>query len=405
MTSSKRRLPALCAAFAVLAATFAACGSSGSSSSSSSASTAASQSSKFDCKGGAVTIGIAKALTGALALFDGNERNGAVLAIDQINQKGGVDGCKLKFIQGDTKSDPAVGLQVANDLINQGAQILLVPGDFDLGITAAQAAEKKGIVSMSPGASSVGFAPAVGPLFFEAGLNTDDLGKGQAKFANDKGWKNAYVVANKDFDFFTSQAKVFSQNFNGKVVGNDVVTSDQQDYAGVVSKISSANPKPDVVFGGTFFPTVGAFIKQLRQAGVNAAVLGSPAYSSPDLPKVAGKSNVKNVFYVSSVYFEGAGADPAVTQMSDAYKAKFGTPPQTHNAFLGYQAVMALNQALNTAGTADPQKLADAIKAQTNVTSAGSTIVAWPNNTAHRGVVVVGFDSKGNTEKVAQFVP
>jgi ABC-type branched-subunit amino acid transport system substrate-binding protein len=103
--------------------------------------------------------------------------------------------------------------------------------------------------------------------------------------------------------------------------------------------------------------------------------------------------------------FEGPGADPAVTQVSDAYKAKFGTPPQTHNAFLGYQAVMALNQALNTAGTADPQKLADAIKAQTNVTSAGSTIAGWPNNTAHRGVVVVGFDSKGNTEKVAQFVP
>lgn len=385
----------------------AACGSSSSSSSSSTsaASTGGQTAQKFDCKGGAITIGIAKALTGTLALFDGNERNGAVLAIDELNSQGGIDGCKIKYIQGDTKSDPAVGLQVSNDLIHQGAQILLVPGDFDLGITSAQAAQKAGIVSMSPGASSVAFAPAVGPLFFEAGLNTDDLGKGQAKFANQKGWKTAFVVANKDFDFFTSQAKVFSQNFDGKIVGNDVVTSDQQDYSGLVSKIAAVKPAPQMIFGGTFFPNVGAFIKQLRQAGMDMPVLGSPAYSSPDLPKVVGKSNVKNVYYVSSVYFEGAGADPAVTKVIQDYTSKFGKPPDAHNAFLGYQAVMAIAQGLKTAKTTDAQPLADAIKAQTNVTAAGSTIIGWPNNTAKREVVVVGFNTKGEFEKVAQFAP
>jgi branched-chain amino acid transport system substrate-binding protein len=400
MHSRARRWPVV----AVLAAALpllAACGSSDKKSSTSSASSTAAAG-KFDCKGGAVTIGIAKALTGVLALFDGNERNGAVLAISDVNKAGGIDGCKLKYVQGDTKSDPAVGGQVATDLINKGAQVLLVPGDFDLGVTAAQAAQKAGIVSMSPGASSTVFTKAVGPLFFEAGLTTDDLGKGQARFANDKGWKTVYVVANKDFDFFTSQAKVFQSNFGGKVVGNDVVTSDQQDYSGVVSKIAQVKPAPDVVFGSTFFPNVGAFIKQLRQAGVKSAVLGSPAYSSRDLPKVVGKGNVKDVFYVSSVYFEGAGADPAVTKVADEYQAMFHKPPDAHNAFLGYQGVMALVDGLKKAGTADPAKLAAAIKGQTNIQAAGSTILDWQNNTAHRAVVVVGFDGSGNFTKVTE---
>src|SRR5436190_17865692 len=91
---------------------------------------------KFACKGGAIVIGNAKGLTGPLAPFDGGELNGDKLAIAEINAAGGIDGCKLRMTVGNTQSDPAVGRTVAQDLINKGAQILLVPGDLDLGITA-----------------------------------------------------------------------------------------------------------------------------------------------------------------------------------------------------------------------------------------------------------------------------
>jgi branched-chain amino acid transport system substrate-binding protein len=357
------------------------------------------------CPGGSILIGNAKGLTGPLAPFDGGELNGDKLAIAEINRAGGVGGCKLRMVTENTQSDPAIGHQVATDLLAKGAQIVLVPGDFDFGITAAQAAQKAGKFSMSPTASTVGFPQAVGPLFFEAGLNTDDIGKAQARFAKQRGWKSVYLVTNTGISFFTAQEKTFLKNFGGKTVGSDVVTNAQQDYASVVSKIAALKPQPDVIYGSTFFPNIAIFIKQLRQAGVPTPVLGSPGWASRDLPKVAGAANMRNVFYVGSVYFEGAGLSPQVAKMEAAYKKMFGRLPDTHNAVLGYQAIYMLAQAMKKAGSTDAASLAAAFKSLHNVKLGGSTIVGFPNNTAHRSVSVIGFTNEGKFKQIESFIP
>jgi branched-chain amino acid transport system substrate-binding protein len=360
---------------------------------------------KFDCKGGAIVIGNAKGLTGPLAPFDGGELNGDKLAIAEINASGGIDGCKLRMTVGNTQSDPAVGRTVAQDLINKGAQILLVPGDLDLGITAAQAAQKAGIVSMSPTASTIGFPQAVGKLFFEGGLNTDDIGKAQAKYATQRNWKTVFLVTNKSFSFFTAQQATFLAHFKGKTVGSDVVTNPQQDYSGVVSKIAALKPQPDVVYGSTFFPNIGIFIKQLRQAGVKVPVLGSPGWASRDLPRVAGPANIQNSYYVGSVYFEGAGVDPDVAKMEAAYKKMFGKLPDTHNAILGYQSIYLLAKAMKQSGSTQGSALAGAISSVHNLHLTGSTIVGFPQNTASRSVAIVGFTKTGAFRKIASFIP
>ncbi len=362
-------------------------------------------STKFDCKGGSIVIGNAKGLTGPLAPFDGDELNGDKLAISEINKAGGVEGCKLTMMTENTQSDPAVGRQVAKELISKGAQVLLVPGDFDFGITAAQTAQDAGLFSMSPTASTVGFPKAVGPLFFELGLNTDDIGKAQAVFAKQKHWRTVYLVTNTGISFFTAQQAAFLKNFGGKTVGSDVVTNAQQDYSGIVSKIAALKPQPDVIYGSTFFPNIGIFIKQLRTAGVKAPVLGGPGWASRDLPKVAGAANVRNTFYVGSVYFEGPGVSPDVARMEAAYLKMFHRLPSTHNSVLGYQSIYLLVRALKAAGSTDGQKLADAMSAMHNIRLTGSIIVGFPDNTAHRSVSVIGFDAKGGFKKIESFIP
>ena len=128
------------------------------------------------CKNGSITIGIAKAQSGGSSFFDVAGTRGTKIAIDQINSSGGIKGCKLKTIEGDTKSDPATAGQVARQqLIGQGAQILLVPDDFDLGIAAARAGQKAGLLTLSLAASSTQFGKAVGNYFFNAGPTTSQL--------------------------------------------------------------------------------------------------------------------------------------------------------------------------------------------------------------------------------------
>ena len=146
------------------------------------------------CKDGFITVGIAKAQSGGAAFFDVAGTRGTKIAIDQINKSGGIKGCKLRTIEGDTKTDPAVAAQVATSLLDQGAQILLVPDDFDLGIAAARVGQKAGVLTLSLAASSTVFAKAVGNLFFNAGPTTVQLADAQAAFALGKGWKRGYMA-------------------------------------------------------------------------------------------------------------------------------------------------------------------------------------------------------------------
>jgi branched-chain amino acid transport system substrate-binding protein len=231
------------------------------------------------CKDDALTVGIAKAKSGGASFFDIAGTRGAKIAFDQINAKGGIKGCKIKVIEGDTKSDPAVAATVARDLVSKGAQILLVPDDFDLGIAAARVGQKAGVLTLSTAASSTEFAKAVGDKFFNSGPTTEQLGQAQAKFAIDKGWKNTYMVVDEGLAYFTEQVTAYKSTIEGQgeITGTDKVDSlsGKSDYSSTVSKIKAANPKPDVINAQMIFPPIGSFVKQLRAAGIDTPVLGN----------------------------------------------------------------------------------------------------------------------------------
>lgn len=363
------------------------------------------------CKDDAITVGIAKAKSGGASFFDIAGTRGAKVAFDQINAKGGIKGCKIKIVEGDTKSDPAVAATVARDLLAKGAQILLVPDDFDLGIAAARVGQKADVLTLSTAASSTEFAEAVGDKFFNAGPTTQQLGTAQAKFALDKGWNNTYMVVDEGLAYFTEQVDSYNLSIKGqgKVVGTDKVDSlsGKSDYSSTVSKIKSANPKPDVINAQMIFPPIGSFVKQLRAAGIDTPVLGNVTLQTRELPKLAGKAGSNEIYYSAQVYFEGAGqdpkSDPAINQFAKDYEAKFGTFPEQANGPGSYQALMAIEQALQQKDVTDAGSAAAAIRAQTNVRVPGGTLVRWEEGHAIWNITI---DSLQNGEfKQAQVVP
>src|SRR5262245_8704610 len=79
------------------------------------------------CKNGHILIGVDKGQTGASSFFDIAGAEGMQIAIDEVNASGGIHGCKIDTVSGDSQSNPAVAGQVAQSLIKQGIQILVVP--------------------------------------------------------------------------------------------------------------------------------------------------------------------------------------------------------------------------------------------------------------------------------------
>jgi branched-chain amino acid transport system substrate-binding protein len=398
----------------------AACGSSNSSSTSSSSGGSSTTAAKttvtggqsLACKNGAITVGIAKAKSGGSSFFDVAGTRGAKIAFDQINAKGGIKGCKIKVIEGDTKSDPAVAAQVARSLLDKGAQILLVPDDFDLGIAAARVGQKAGVLTLSTAASSTEFAKAVGDKFFNAGPTTQQLGDAQAKFALAKGWKTTYMVVDEGLAYFTEQVTAYTKTYGGqggKIVGTDKVDSlsGKSDYSSTVSKIKALNPPPQVIDAQMIFPPIGSFVKQLRAAGIKTPVLGNVTLQTRELPKLVGSAGSNNIYYAAQVYFEGAGqdpkSDPAMDQFAKDYQAKFGNFPEQANGPGSYQAIMAINRALQQKNVTDAASAAAAIRAEKNVKVPGGTLVRWENGHAIWNITI---DTLQNGQfKQAQVVP
>lgn len=345
----------------------------------------------FDCTDGKIVIGIAKAQTGGFAFFDNVGAQGLLIAVDQINDEGGIEGCPIEVIRGDMKSDPGLARQVAEELIGEGAEILIAPADFDIGVGASQAAQDAGILSFSPEASSTAWALAIGPHHFTSAITIEDLGKAEAAYANQQGWDGVYIVTNNAFNYFTAQEEVFKQHFKGELVVSDVVANDATDYSATVSKIRNRASEIDFIFLNDYFPHVGTFIKQLRTAGVELPVLGNQTYSSKALPDVVGAEGLENVVYIAQGYYEGDGVSPAVADLVKRYEARFGAFPENANALAGYEGMLLLADALRTADSTDAAALTDALSGQRNFELPGSTIYAWTNRYPVRSATVIGF--------------
>jgi len=356
------------------------------------------------CTDGAITVGIAKAQSGPASFFDIAGTRGAKIAFDQINADGGIKGCQIKTIEGDTKSDPAVGAQVAREMIEQGAQILLVPDDFDLGIAAARVGQEEGVLTLSTAASSTEFAGAVGDTFFNSGPTTTQLGEAQARYALGQEWMRTYMVIDEGLAYFTEQDATYREVYEadgGEMVGTDKVDSlgGQSDFASTISKIERLDPPPDVINVQMIFPNVGTFVKQLRAAGLDTPVLGNVTLQTRELPKLVGSAGSHDVFYSAQVYFEGANedpdSDPAMDEFATAYEAEFGNFPEQANGPGSYQALMAINEALQQENVTDAVTAAEAIKAQTNVEVPGGTLVRWEDGHAIWNITIDGLNDDG----------
>lgn len=396
-----RPLRRYAALFAATLLGLAACGNQTSSNNTSNTSTGS-----LACRDGHLLIGLDKGVTGASAFFDTAGLQGTQIAIDEQNAAGGIQGCQIATVSGDAQSNPAVGGQVAQSLIKSGVQILVVPDDFDLGIAAAQAGEKAGLLTLSAAASSTQFGKAVGPHFFSGGIPTAVLGTSAAQFALDHSWKKAYFVENQALAYFTEQDAAYKGVSGTDVVGTDINNSfTAADFTSTVTKIAAA--KPDVIYNLLTFPPAGTFVKQLRAAGINTPVLGDVTLDTRDLLPLVPASGLQNVYFVTIAYWVGAGVDqntdPGMVKFAQEFQAKFGKFPEQTNAPTAYLFFKAIFNALNQSGVTDADSAAKAINAETNLQLPGAVLHSWRNGYAVWNGVVVGFTPSGQFTKVKEY--
>lgn len=323
-----------------------------------------------------VRIGFTAGLTGYLAFFDGMVRNGAEMAVDEINAAGGVAGrWPVELLVRDMRSEAAASAIATRELLAEGIQALITPCDVDPAIAAGQLAMAAQVPMLSPCASTPILPGQVGEYMFNLKTADNLQAVVLADYAREQGYERAYILLSPDTPYTDLLPRYFAQVFEamgGNVMAIATYGWDQQDFSTEVTAIRNLDPRPDVIMTSAYEPHFPAFITQLRNAGINTPVLGSDGIDSPT---TLGLGPIAEGVVFSMAGYPAEGSDLAA--FYTAYEGRYGDYLPFAFSATGYEAVMVIAAAIEAAGSLDGAAIRDALDAMEGFQGVTGTTVTY----------------------------
>lgn len=313
-----------------------------------------------------IFIGGALSLMGVQAPLDTPGLKGAQVAVKYLNDHGGILGKKVKFVNIDGKSDPVTVGNAAVELIDQGADLIVAPCDFDFGGPASREAQKAGIVGISTCASDPLYSSwSLGDKQFTLSMWNTTMGAVGAEYAfKERGWKTAYVVTDQFIAYTKSLSKYFIAHFKaigGTILAEDTYTQGDQDFSAQLARLRAIKPQPDVIYISSYMPDLGTIIRSIREVGITSPIMGGDSYDDPGLFEALGEKFGSDIYFVTHTWM-GPEAHPDMGKFIEAYRAYHGSPPDTAFVATGWDTIMLMAQAAEIAGTTDGAAIAKVLE-------------------------------------------
>jgi branched-chain amino acid transport system substrate-binding protein len=289
--------------------------------------------------------------------------------VEEINKKGGVLGKQLELINLDGKSDPVTVGNVAVQLIEQGADAIIAPSDFDFGGPASREAQKAGLVGISPAASSPLYgSQALGDKQFTMSMWNTTMGAAAAEYAyNQKGWRTAYVVTDDFIDYTKSLSRYFIAQFKdygGEVFFEDSYTQGAADFSAQLARIQALPNQPDFFYISSYMPDLGLIIRTMREAGITTPIVGGDSYDDPGLFQAVGPEYGNDITFATHTWVS-PDTSSQMAEFLKAYEAKYGGPPDAMWVATGWDVVHLLVKAMELSGSTDGAAMAKAMEDNT----------------------------------------
>jgi branched-chain amino acid transport system substrate-binding protein len=318
-----------------------------------------------------ILIGLSTAQTGILAPYDLQASQLFEMRIEQINAEGGVLGRPLETQWIDTKSDQPQAATNAEELIGNGAVVIIATCDFDYSFPAIQAAGSANVPGIALCASSPKVAtPAiVGPYGGSMGLGSDAEGVAMAEWLveNKPELKRAYVFRDDSLEYSKATADYFKARWlelGGEVCGEDTfVGGADLDLSSQITRLRSAVDGCDFIYDGSWQPYGSQLLRAIRDAGMDTWVVTNASVNGTLVTEVAG-NDVSNFlalgFACLPTYCEGTQSQ-SVVDIADQFQAEYGEPLGNHYALPGYALADAVVAAIEAAGSTEGPAIAEAL--------------------------------------------
>ncbi len=321
-----------------------------------------------------IKVGLILPLSGDAASWGIPPKNGATLAMEEINVNGGINGKKIELVIEDSKCDPQKSVTAFNKLITSDKPIAII-GDVCSSATLAIAslAEKNKIILISPASTNPKISDAGDYIFRD--IPSDEL-RGQvfAKYIYDSGVRNiAILYINNDGGKGNEIAftKYFT-TYGGKIVLSESYDADAKDLKTQLTKIK--NSKPDALL--SISQVTDATITLINVKELNIQL---PLYfqtEALDDPSVI--TNADNATE-GAVYISFAKVDNNKSKsFSNAYRKRFDKEPELFAAE-SYDALMLIAETLKNKMKINSETIKDGLYKINNYMGASGSLT-FDNN-------------------------
>jgi len=299
-----------------------------------------------------IRIGIAGPMTGDQAKLGMDLKNGASLAVEEWNSKGGLLGMKIEMIVSDDQHDPKQAVSLANKMVNDGVVGVIGHFNSSCSIPASDVYNRSGIPMITPGSTN--------PQLTEKGYRgvlrvcgrDDQQGRVGAEFASKYlRLKRVAILHDK-----TTYGQGLADEFR-RFLGDDVnvvfygsVVQGDKDFKPVLTAVKTKNP--ELIFFGGIYPEAGLLVKQSREIGLNVSFMSGDGTIDPKFIEIAGASAAEGTYLTFSPDPKNI---PSAQGFIEKYGSKFGEIGPY--SIYAYDATNILLSAIEEAKTTDAKAI------------------------------------------------
>lgn len=312
-----------------------------------------------------IKIGLMAPLTGFAAADGASVHDSVKLAVERVNNEGGVLGKKVELIVYDDRADGKEAVAVARKLIQQDQVVGVVAGSYS---TPSRASAPIFQDEEIPLVAAYAVHPDItkaGDFCFRNGFLGMVEGKsaGYAAVQMLKAKKIALLTSDNDFgrtlaEGFKAYIEKYAQD--AQIVYAQTYPFPEKDFKPYLSKIKEIGP--DLIFASGYYFQTGPVLKQAREMGIDTQILGEEGADSPKTLEIAG-SAAEGFVIVTNLNRDDPR--PEVQSFLTEYETRYKLQPDMVGAS-AYDAFMIICDAIKRAGTTDGKAVRDAIAGTKN---------------------------------------
>ncbi len=331
-----------------------------------------------------IKVGIAGPLSGSTMTIGEQQEMGALMAIDHLNDQGGLLGQEVIAISVDDACDADQARAVARQMISENVDIVIGHLCSGCSLAVSRIYQEANIIMMTPASTNPRVTDEGGPNIFRVIGRDDNQGAIAGDYlANHYRDRNIAIIHDGE-PYGSGLAGYAKKQLNKRGISEKVYADyqrDQANYGPLVNKL--AESQIDVVYAGGYLADIGIILRQAQNVLPDIRLVSGDSLAHAEFLVIAGDAGVGTYF----TFGQDMRKNPTAEAVVSAFRKNYDYEPEGYTLY-SYGAVQAWAQAVKKAGTVETGPVIDTLKSATFVTVLGQ----------------IGFDEKGDVTGMSPFV-